>query len=109
VRLALPFVRVEIAMRTGLTLLLVVLFAVFGAVFGALNAETITVDLYVRSVSAPKGAALLAALMLGWLCGGCLVWFARGRRERRRVKAAVAAAVPPPPAAADEPVVPGGA
>lgn len=96
-------------MRTGLTLLLVVLFAVFGAVFGALNAETITVDLYVRSVSLPKGAALLAALMLGWLSGGCLVWFARGRRMRRREKAAAAAAAPASPAAPDEPVVSGGA
>lgn len=96
-------------MRTGLTLLLVILFAAFGAVFGALNAETISVDLYFLSVSAPKGAALLAALMLGWLCGGCLVWFARGRRERRRAKAAAAAAVPAPPTAAAEPVVPGGA
>ncbi|HUD42745.1 MAG TPA: DUF1049 domain-containing protein [Dokdonella sp.] len=95
-------------MRTGLTLLLVVLFAVFGAVFGALNAETISVDLYVRSVSLPKGAALLAALMLGWLSGGCLVWFARGRRARRRAKAAAAAA-PGSPAAPDEPVVSGGA
>lgn len=97
-------------MRAGLTLLLVILFAVSGAVFGALNGDAITVDLYFHSVSLPKGAALLAALMLGWLSGGCLVWFARGRHERRRrARANATAARPATGRDADPPVVSGGA
>jgi uncharacterized integral membrane protein len=73
-------------MRLGLILLLL-LFAVAGAVFGALNGEHVAFDFYFASVQWPKGAALLVALTLGWLCGGLLVYGALVLRLRRRVRA----------------------
>lgn len=96
-------------MRSGLTVLLIVLFAAFGAVFGALNGDPVTVDLYFTQATLPKGAALLTALVLGWLSGGCLVWFARGRRDRRRARAAAARPQPAASAGGDDAAVSGGA
>ena len=72
-------------MRLGVVLL-ILLAIIFGATFGALNAERVVFDLYVLELSLPKGAALLAVLLLGWICGGLLVWFVRVRRLRREVR-----------------------
>jgi lipopolysaccharide assembly protein A len=71
-------------MRFGL-ILLVLLFAVLGAVFGALNSESIAFDFYVGVIHAPKGAAFLCALLLGWLVGGVVVYLGLVLRLRRRV------------------------
>jgi putative membrane protein len=73
-------------MRLGL-ILLALLFAVAGAAFGALNSERIAFDFYFAVVHAPKGAALLCAVLLGWLIGGLAVYLGLVLRLRRRVRA----------------------
>ncbi len=74
-------------MRLG-AVVLVLLFALFGATFGALNAERIALDLYLAEVEVPKGAALLAALLAGWVLGGLVVWTLRVPRLKREVRSA---------------------
>lgn len=72
-----------------LIVLLAIVFAALGALFGALNSEWITLDFYFRIFSVPKGASLLATLLLGWLLGGGMVWLARVpalKRELRRAR-----------------------
>ena len=71
-------------MRFGLILLLL-LFAAFGAAFGALNSEGINFDFYFATLHLPKGAAMLCALLIGWLAGGLLVYFGLVLRLRRRL------------------------
>ncbi len=73
-------------MRLGVVVL-VLLAIVFGATFGALNSERIVLDQYLLEVSLPKGAALLAFLLLGWILGGLLVWISRVRQLRRELRA----------------------
>ena len=72
-------------MRLGL-ILLALLFAAVGAAFGALNGELIAFDLYFSTITLPKGAALLCAVLLGWLLGGIVVYFGLVLRLRRRVR-----------------------
>ena len=72
-------------MRFGL-ILLTLIFAVLGAVFGALNSESISFDFYFGVIHAPKGAAFLLALLLGWISGGLIVYLALVLRLRRRVR-----------------------
>jgi uncharacterized integral membrane protein len=72
-------------MRLGVVVL-ILLSIVFGATFGALNSERIAFDLYVTVFLLPKGAALLAALLLGWILGGVLVWILRVRRLRKDLR-----------------------
>jgi lipopolysaccharide assembly protein A len=88
-------------MRLAL-IIAVILFVVFGAVFGALNAERITIDFYFFQPSVPKGAVLIAAVVLGWLLGGLVAWIAprpRIHRELRETKKQLreARAEPQPP------------
>jgi len=73
-------------MRLALILIALV-FVAFGAVFGALNAEAVVFDLYFATWTLPKGAALLAALLLGWFVGGLVVYVSLVPRLRRRVRA----------------------
>jgi lipopolysaccharide assembly protein A len=72
-------------MRLGL-ILLTLLFAVLGAVFGALNSDAIAFDFYFDIIHAPKGAAFICALLLGWLSGGLVVYLGMVLRLRRRVR-----------------------
>lgn len=72
-------------MRLGVVIL-IVLSIVFGATFGALNSERIAFDLYFIELSFPKGATLLAFLLLGWISGGLLVWLVRVRGLRRELR-----------------------
>jgi uncharacterized integral membrane protein len=76
-------------MRFGL-ILLVLLFAGAGALFGSLNSQSIDLDFYFGSFALGKGAALLLALLAGWLLGGLLVWAGMvlplRRRNRRLVR-----------------------
>lgn len=72
-------------MRLAIVIILL-LFAVLGAAFGAVNADSVTYDFLVGSVELPKGAALLAALLLGWLLGGVLAWAGLTSRHRRRMR-----------------------
>ena len=73
-------------MRLGL-ILLALLFAVAGAAFGALNGERIVFDFYFTTLTLPKGAALLCAVLLGWLLGGVVVYVGLVLRLRRRLRA----------------------
>jgi uncharacterized integral membrane protein len=72
-------------MRFGL-ILLVLLFAVAGAVLGALNSQTVELDFYFVQLALAKGAALLCALLAGWLLGGLLVYLGMVVPLRRRVR-----------------------
>jgi putative membrane protein len=69
-----------------LIVLLVLIFAVLGAVFGALNSERVAYDFYFITTNVPKGAALIAAGLAGWLIGGIVVYFGLVLRLRRRVR-----------------------
>ena len=59
-----------------LALIILVVFVVAGVVVGALNAELVDYDLAFFQLRWPKGAALLGALVLGWLLGGLTAWLA---------------------------------
>ena len=72
-------------MRLGVVVL-VLLSVLFGAAFGALNSDRIVFDLYFTELALPKGAALLAALLLGWVFGGLLLWFLRVRQLHRELR-----------------------
>jgi lipopolysaccharide assembly protein A len=61
------------------------LFAAVGAVFSALNADSVVFDFYFFDASLPKAAALLAALLAGWLIGGLVLWVAVVMPLRRRL------------------------
>ncbi|OZB60754.1 MAG: DUF1049 domain-containing protein [Lysobacterales bacterium 14-68-21] len=67
-----------------LLLLVVIVFVAFGVMLGALNADLVRYDFGFASLSLPKGAALLGAVLVGWLLGGLTAWFGvLGRRSRR--------------------------
>lgn len=79
------------------------LLVVAGALFGALNGDSVAFDFYLAQPSLPKGAALLGALLVGWIAGGLVLYLsvilplrrrlARQRREfQRRSDAAPAVA-----------------
>lgn len=71
-----------------LVILIVLLFAAAGVVFGALNADLVNYDLVFTHVDLPKGAALIAALLAGWILGGLLVWLFAVQPMRRRLRRA---------------------
>ena len=73
-------------MRLGVVVL-ILLFAMFGAVFGALNADRVAFDVYFTDFELPKGAAVLAALLIGWIAGGLVVWLLRVLRLKRELRA----------------------
>jgi len=54
-----------------------------GVVFGALNAGVVPFDFGFVRVGMPKGAALLAALAIGWLLGGVTAWWGVRTRQFR--------------------------
>jgi len=68
------------------SILLVLFFAAAGAVFGALNGEAVAYDFYFTVLTVPKGAMLIAAVLLGWLLGGALVYFGLVLRLRARLR-----------------------
>jgi len=68
-------------------IVLALAFAMLGALFGALNSESVPLDFYFAQTQFPKGAALLLALLLGWILGGLLVYFSIVPALRRRVRA----------------------
>jgi uncharacterized integral membrane protein len=72
-------------MRLALVIL-VIAFVVLGAIFGALNAERIVLDLYFWQPSVPKGALILAAVVVGWLAGGLVAWLAPRPRIHRELR-----------------------
>jgi uncharacterized integral membrane protein len=69
-------------MRLIVTLILL-LFIAAGVVLGALNADLVGYDLGFARIELPKGAALLLALVIGWLLGGLTAWLGVSSRHRR--------------------------
>lgn len=67
-----------------IVILLLVFFVAAGVVVGALNADLVSYDFAFARVALPKGAALLAALVLGWLLGGLTAWLGMSVRRRRQ-------------------------
>ena len=74
----------------ALVVVLVIAFLVLGAVFGALNQQVVAWDFGFAHLQAPKGSALLVALLIGWLLGGALCWagssLSRHRKPARRAR-----------------------
>ena len=70
-------------MRLIVTLVLL-LFVAAGVALGALNADLVGYDLGFARFQLPKGAALLAAMALGWLLGGLTAWLGTSMRHRRQ-------------------------
>lgn len=66
-----------------LVLLVVLAFVAFGIVLGALNADMVSYDLGFAHLELPKGAALLAALFIGWLIGGLTAWWGATLQHRK--------------------------
>ncbi|MHA6203308.1 DUF1049 domain-containing protein [Dyella soli] len=69
-------------MRLIVTLILL-FFIAAGIVLGALNADLVAYDLGFVRMALPKGAALLLALVIGWLLGGLTAWLGVSSRHRR--------------------------
>jgi lipopolysaccharide assembly protein A len=67
-----------------LAIIVLVIFIAAGVVLGALNADLVGYDLAFAQVQLPKGAALLGALVIGWLLGGLTAWVGVSIRQRRR-------------------------
>lgn len=71
-------------MRLVITILVVLVFVLAGIVFGALNVAMVPFDLGFARIHAPKGAAVLTALVVGWLLGGIVAWLGMGVKQRRQ-------------------------
>jgi len=69
-----------------LAIIVLVIFIAAGVVLGALNADLVSYDLAFVRMQLPKGAALLGALVIGWLLGGLTAWLG-GTRQRRQLRA----------------------
>lgn len=67
-----------------LAIIFLIIFIAAGVVLGALNADLVSYDLAFTSVQLPKGAALLGAVVFGWLLGGLVAWLGLSTRHRRQ-------------------------
>jgi lipopolysaccharide assembly protein A len=74
-----------------LAIIILLVFIAAGVVLGALNADMVGYDFSFIQVRLPKGAALLGALVVGWLLGGVTAWLgvstAQRRQRRRQLRA----------------------
>ena len=78
-----------------LVISILAVFIVAGVVLGALNADLVTYDFAFTQVHLPKGAALLGALVLGWLLGGLAAWAGLQSSQRRRQRCDAGKPLPP--------------
>jgi putative membrane protein len=67
-----------------LAIIILLIFIAAGIVLGALNADLVGYDLGFARVQLPKGAALLGAVVIGWLLGGLTAWLGISSRQRRQ-------------------------
>jgi len=80
-----------------IVILILLFFIAAGVVLGALNADMVGYDFGIARLHLPKGAALLGALVVGWLLGGLTAWLgvtSQHRRQRRRHERASRAKAP---------------
>ncbi|RCS30721.1 LapA family protein [Rhodanobacter denitrificans] len=70
-----------------LAIVILVIFVAAGIVLGALNADLVDYDLAFFRMQLPKGAALLGAMVIGWLLGGLTAWVGVSTRQRRQLRA----------------------
>jgi putative membrane protein len=82
-----------------LAILILVIFIAAGVVLGALNADLVSYDLAFAQLQLPKGAALLGAVVIGWLLGGLTAWVGVSSRQRRlhRQQLRIEKKLPPKP------------
>jgi lipopolysaccharide assembly protein A len=66
-----------------IVILVLMFFVAAGVLVGALNAGLVDYDFAFAHLQLPKGAALLAALVLGWLLGGLSAWLGVSMQRRR--------------------------
>lgn len=57
-----------------------------GLMFGALNAESITVDLWLLAIPVQSGVALLLAALTGAVAAGICLWIAVIWPQQRRLR-----------------------
>jgi lipopolysaccharide assembly protein A len=67
-----------------ITILFLLLFVAAGIVFGALNGDLVPFDLGFARLSLPKGGAMLAAVLVGWVLGGITAWLGTSFAQRRK-------------------------
>jgi uncharacterized integral membrane protein len=67
-----------------LAIIVLMIFIAAGVVLGALNADLVGYDFAFVRMQLPKGAALLGALVIGWLLGGLTAWLGVSMRRHRR-------------------------
>jgi putative membrane protein len=67
-----------------IAIIFLLLFLAVGVVFGALNADLVPFDLGFARLSLPKGGAMLAAVLVGWILGGITAWLGTSYTVRRR-------------------------
>ena len=67
-----------------IALIFLLLFVAAGIVFGALNADLVPFDLGFARLTLPKGGAMLAAVLVGWILGGITAWLGTSLAHRRR-------------------------
>ena len=79
-----------------LAMIILVIFIAAGVVLGALNADLVGYDLAFAQVQLPKGAALLAAMVIGWLLGGLTAWLGVSSRQHRLRRQQASASKKPP-------------
>jgi uncharacterized integral membrane protein len=61
-------------MKRWILLVLALFVVLVGIVFSAINAQSVTLDLYAFSFSLPLGIAVLGSLFLGCLLGGTVLY-----------------------------------
>jgi uncharacterized integral membrane protein len=67
-----------------LAIIILLVFIAAGVVLGALNADMVGYDFSFIQMQLPKGAALLGAVVVGWLLGGLTAWFGVSSSQRRQ-------------------------
>lgn len=87
-------------MTRWLLLVIALLVVAASAVFGAINAESVSLDLYAGTIRLPLGVLVLGSMLCGCLLGGAVLYGAvivplRMKLGRAKRDAARAPTVPP--------------